>query len=327
MQHLDNQVIAQASDWLTRHPVWLCTVLTTYGSSPRAPGALLVAASDGRYCGSLSGGCVEEDFLQHIAAGEYQQASQIVRYGEGGLTPNIALPCGGSLDVLIEYLPATAGNREYLQKMGMALAGHYALDKSLTLPAACDHLALTTYRNSTQVMRDGDCVMLHLAAPPQLLIAGLSNVALYCADFACALGFEVVICECREEVLENFLPALKPEIRLEKQFPARYLEQQGCHANTAIVALTHDPRMDDLTLMEAINTPAFYIGAMGSQRNSARRRERLQTIADFTTQDFARLHAPVGLAIGSKTPAEIALAVMADIVKHKNGIAQENAAA
>ncbi|PKE30348.1 XshC-Cox1 family protein [Rahnella sp. AA] len=327
MQHLDIQVITQASDWLTHHPVWLCTVLTTYGSSPRVPGALLVAASDGRYCGSLSGGCVEEDFLQRIAAGEYQQASQIVRYGEGGLTPNIALPCGGSLDVLIEYLPATAGNREYLQKMGMALAGHYALDKSLTLPAACDHLTLTTYRNSTQVMRDGDCVTLHLAAPPQLLIAGLSNVALYCADFACALGFEVVICECREEILENFLPALKPEVRLEKQFPARYLEQQGCHANTAIVALTHDPRMDDLTLMEAINTPAFYIGAMGSQRNSARRRERLQTIADFTTQDFARLHAPVGLAIGSKTPAEIALAVMADIVKYKNGIEQENAAA
>ncbi|MGA5653993.1 XdhC family protein [Rahnella contaminans] len=327
MQHLDNQVIAQASDWLAHHPVWLCTVLTTYGSSPRAPGALMVANASGHFCGSLSGGCVEEDFLQRIAAGEYQQASQIVRYGEGGLTPNIALPCGGSLDVLIEYLPATQNNVDYLQRMGMALAGHYALTKSLTLPAACDHLELTNYHNATQVMRNDDCITLHLAAPPRLLIAGLSSVALYCADFACALGFEVVVCECREDVLENFLPALKADIRLEKQFPARYLEENGCHANTAIVALTHDPRMDDLTLMEAVNTPAFYIGAMGSQRNSARRRERLQTIADFTTEDFSRLHAPVGLPIGSKTPAEIALAVMADIVKHKNGIAQENAAA
>jgi xanthine dehydrogenase accessory factor len=327
MQHLDNQVIAQASDWLAHHPVWLCTVLTTYGSSPRAPGALMVANASGHFCGSLSGGCVEEDFLQRIAAGEYQQASQIVRYGEGGLTPNIALPCGGSLDVLIEYLPATQNNMDYLQRMGMALAGHYALTKSLTLPAACDHLELTNYHNATQVMRNDDCITLHLAAPPRLLIAGLSSVALYCADFACALGFEVVVCECREDVLENFLPALKADIRLEKQFPARYLEENSCHANTAIVALTHDPRMDDLTLMEAVNTPAFYIGAMGSQRNSARRRERLQTIADFTTEDFSRLHAPVGLPIGSKTPAEIALAVMADIVKHKNGIAQENAAA
>lgn len=319
MQHLDNQVISRATEWLTHEPVWLCTVLTTYGSSPRAPGALMAATTDGRYCGSLSGGCVEEDFLQRIAAGEYQQPSQIVRYGEGGLTPNIALPCGGSLDVLIEYLPATAGNRDYLQRMGMALAGHYALNKSLTLPAACDHLALTGYHSATQVSREGDCVTLHLAAPPRLLIAGLSSVALYCAEFASALGFEVVVCECRDDVLENFLPSLKADIRLEKQFPAKYLEQQNCHANTAIVALTHDPRMDDLTLMEAVNTPAFYIGAMGSQRNSARRRERLQTIAGFSADDFARLHAPVGLSIGSKTPAEIALAVMADIVKHKNG--------
>lgn len=322
MQHLDNQVISQAMEWLAHQPVWLCTVLNTYGSSPRAPGALMVATAGGHFCGSLSGGCVEEDFLQRIARGEYQQASQIVRYGEGGLTPNIALPCGGSLDVLIEYLPSSQSNLDYLQRMGMALAGHYALTKSLTLPEACDHLELTNYHNATQVMRNDDCITLHLAAPPRLLIAGLSSVALYCADFACALGFEVVVCECREDVLENFLPSLKADIRLEKQFPAKYLEQKSCHANTAIVALTHDPRMDDLTLMEAVNTPAFYIGAMGSQRNSARRRERLQTIADFTADDFSRLHAPVGLPIGSKTPAEIALAVMADIVKHKNGVKQ-----
>ncbi|MBF7955066.1 XdhC family protein [Rahnella victoriana] len=320
MQHLDNQVISQAAGWLAHQPVWLCTVLATYGSSPRAPGALMAATRDGHFCGSLSGGCVEEDFLQRLAAGDYLQASQVVRYGEGGLTPNIALPCGGALDVLIEYLPATTGSVDYLQKMGMALAGHYALSKTLTLPAACDHLALTDYQHGTQVIHDGNTVTLHLAAAPRLLIAGLSAVALYCAEFASALGFEVVVCECRDDVLENFLPALKTDIRLEKQFPAKYLEQQGCHANTAIVALTHDPRMDDLTLMEAVNTPAFYIGAMGSQRNSARRRERLQSIADFSHEDVARVHAPVGLAIGSKTPAEIALAVMADIVKHKNGI-------
>ncbi|UJD90147.1 XdhC family protein [Rahnella aquatilis] len=320
MQHLDNEVISQAITWLAHQPVWLCTVLNTYGSSPRAPGALMAATRDGHFCGSLSGGCVEENFLQRIAAGEYRQPSQIVHYGGGGLTPDIALPCGGSLDVLVEYLPATAGNAGYLQRMGMALAGHYALSKSITPPAACDHLAPAEYYHATQIMRDGNCITLHLAAPPRLLIAGLSGVALYCADFACALGFEVVVCECRDDVLENFLPRLKSDIRLERQFPAKYLEQQNCHANTAIVALTHDPRMDDLTLMEAVNTPAFYIGAMGSQLNSARRRERLQSIADFSEEDFSRLHAPVGLHIGSKTPAEIALAVMADIVKHKNGL-------
>lgn len=117
------------------------------------------------FCGSLSGGCVEENFLQRIAAGEYRQPSQIVHYGEGGLTPDIALPCGGSLDVLVEYLPATAGNAGYLQRMGMALAGHYALSKSITPPAACDHLAPAEYYHATQIMRDGNCITLHLAAP------------------------------------------------------------------------------------------------------------------------------------------------------------------
>ena len=114
------------------------------------------------------------------------------------------------------------------------------------------------------------------------------------------------MCENRPEVLDNFAAELKPGVTLLRQFPAKFIEDGGCHANTAVVALTHDPRMDDLTLMEAIHTPAFYIGAMGSLRNSARRRQRLQQIAEFTPQELERIHAPIGLPLGSKTPAEIA---------------------
>jgi len=126
------------------------------------------------------------------------------------------------------------------------------------------------------------------------------------------------VCENRPEALDNFAPQLRSNVTLLRQFPAKFIEDGGCHANTAIVALTHDPRMDDLTLMEAIHTPAFYIGAMGSLRNSARRRQRLQQIAEFSPQELERIHAPIGLPLGSKTPAEIALAVMADIVQQKN---------
>lgn len=318
MQHLDISVIRQAREWLAQQPVWLCTVLNTFGSSPRSPGALMAATAEGRFCGSLSGGCVEEDFLQRIAQGEYQQASQIVRYGEGGLEPGIALPCGGVLDILVEYLPATAGNVQYLEKMADALNGHFALQKCLTLPEPCRHLEVTEFADITQVERNGQQVTVHVAAAPRLLIAGLSSVALYCADFANSLGFEVLVCENRPDALENFAASLKSDITLLKQFPANYLEQHACHANTAIVALTHDPRMDDLTLMEAVNTPAFYIGAMGSQKNSARRLERLHKIAELNPAQLQRIHAPIGLPLGSKTPAEIALAVMADIVKMKN---------
>ena len=318
MQHIDISVINQAREWLEQQPVWLCTVLNTYGSSPRSPGALMVATADNRFCGSLSGGCVEEDFLQRIAQGEYQQASQIVRYGEGGLEPGIALPCGGVLDILVEYLPAKAENVQYLEKMGDALSGHFALQKRLMLPEPCRHLEVTEFADITQVERNGQQITVHVAAAPRLLIAGLSSVALYCADFASSLGFEVLVCENRPDALENFAAQLKPGITLLRQFPANYLEQQSCHANTAIVALTHDPRMDDLTMMEAVNTPAFYIGAMGSQKNSVRRLERLQKIAELNPTQLQRIHAPIGLPLGSKTPAEIALAVMADIVKRKN---------
>ncbi|PIJ48483.1 XshC-Cox1 family protein [Erwinia sp. OLTSP20] len=318
MQHLDITVIHQALDWLQHRPVWLCTVLNTYGSAPRSPGSMMVADARHHFCGSLSGGCIEEDFLQRIAGGEFQAASQVVRYGEGGLTPDITLPCGGSLDILIEYLTPDDTNRGALQQISAALTGHYALEKSIILPYACQLNPSPGISGRHQVMYDECTIRLYLAAPPQLLIAGLSSVALYCAEFASALGFHVVVCENRSDVLDSFAPQLKPDITLHRQFPAKYIEQNGCHAATAVVALTHDPRMDDLTLMEAIGTPAFYLGAMGSQRNSTRRLQRLQTIAGFTPAQLARIHAPIGLALGSKTPAEIALAVMADIVRYKN---------
>lgn len=111
-----------------------------------------------------------------------------------------------------------------------------------------------------------------------------------------------------------------PRAKLIEQLPAVFIEQGGCHAATAVVALTHDPRMDDLTLMESVRTEAFYIGAMGSSKTSMRRRERLQRIAGLTTQDMQRISAPIGLHLGSRTPAEIAISVMADILRVGNGI-------
>lgn len=161
MQHLDITVVGQAMSWLQQQPVWLCTVLATYGSSPRSPGALMAAGADGRYCGSLSGGCVEEDFLQRIAAGDYQAASQVVRYGEGGLTPNVALPCGGVLEVLIEYLPAGEHSIHYLAQMAAALDGHHALLKRLTLPHACtvlEETPLPAQRRLNAAVKRSSCI-------------------------------------------------------------------------------------------------------------------------------------------------------------------------
>lgn len=319
MQSLDLAVICQALQWVQQQPIWLCTVLATYGSSPRSPGAIMVANATGKSVGSLSGGCIEDDFLQRITRGEYRAASQVVRYGTDGLDSGIALPCGGQLDILVEYLSPGQQSLTYLNQIAGALEGHQALEKRITLPQPAQCSPADQYLSATSIERDAQHICLHLAAAPCLLIAGLSSVAVYCAGFALTLGFEVTICENRPEVLENFRAQIPDGVYLLEQFPARYLEKTGCHTNTAIVALTHDPRMDDLTMMEAVTTPAFYIGAMGSHKNSENRRQRLLSTGGLSDEELGRIRAPIGLPINSKTPAEIALAVMADIVLHKNG--------
>lgn len=320
MHHLDVQVLNAALAWAEEQPVWLCTVLSTFGSSPRPPGAMMVIRSDGRYYGSLSGGCVEESFIARIGDDIFSSPSQIVRYGDGGFEPDQALPCGGALDILVEKLMPGKASLCYLRQMMSALTGPNSVVKALTIPEPCRSLLPGGYLSRTHTQVQGANIVLTLCAPPRVVIAGLSSVALYCANFAQALGFETLVCEHREDVLLNLADQLDDSVKLIKQFPASYLEREGCHSGTAILSLTHDPRIDDLTMMEAINLPAFYIGAMGSQNNSLRRKERLVRIGELNPEEINRIHAPIGMDIGSKTPAEIALSIMADVVSHKNGL-------
>lgn len=319
-------VISQAVAWAQEEPIWLCTVLNTYGSSPRSPGSLLVAKKNGVYSGSLSGGCIEEDFIQRIKNAEYTDASQIVRYGRGGIEAKVNLPCDGSLDVLIEYLPNDEKSLNYLIEIQNALLGYTAIIKKVTLPLGGEIQTADNTALPTQIENNGNNIQLYIAAPPRLIIAGISTVGAYCANFALTLGFEVIICDHRDDELARFANQIPSQVEVVHLFPARYLEESGCTPNTAIVSLTHDPRIDDLTLMEAVNLDAFYIGAMGSVRTSARRRERLAGAGGMSLNEIERIHAPIGIPIGSKTPPEIALAIMADIVAYKNGV-KENLSA
>lgn len=318
MHNLDIQVISSAIRWAEDNEIWLCTVLSTFGSSPRPPGTMMVLNKSGRYVGSLSGGCIEEDFIRRVNQSQFSLATQVIRYGDGGLTPDQALPCGGILDILIERLPAGGQTVDYLHHLLQALHGAVTLKKKLSLPYPCHSLQPCAWSSSTIANYTQTEIELTLAAPPRIIIAGLSSVALFCANYALSLGFETLVCEHRDEVRNNFASSLDEGVKLLPQFPASYLEKNHCHANTAIVSLTHDPRIDDLTMMEAVNTDAFYIGAMGSMKNSQGRLERLSRIGDFSAQNLARIHAPIGLNIASKTPAEIAIAVMADIIRCKN---------
>lgn len=325
MQNLDKHVVTLALQWLrTEQAVWLCTVLATFGSSPREPGSLMAAKQDGQHVGSLSGGCVEEDFLQQLGEGRFQKPVERIRYGaEGNMGNNrVTLPCGGSLDVLIEQLAPTPENIAHLQSLLATLEGQTVKTRRVMLDDSQGGSRTPLLHDEPQSARvwldpDDRFVDIRVGPVSRLIIAGVSTVSIYCAEFALAMGFEVIVCDPRKEAWANFNV---PGVRAEYVLPSVFIAAPNtCHHATAIVGLTHDPRIDDLAVMEATETPAFYIGVMGSHKTSQARAERLQRTGGLTADDIARIHMPIGLALGSKTPAEIALAVMADILRVQRG--------
>ena len=321
MHHLDLQVIERALKWANQGlTVWLCTVLKTFGSAPREPGAMLVACSTGDYLGSLSGGCVEEDFIARLQKGEFNEPVQRVRYGGDANSANIRLPCGGSLEILVERLAPNTENLTHLEVMHATLLGRQPLTRCIKLDGSGKRFNPSNNTEST-VTFDTASVNIRIGPALRLIIAGISSVSAPCALFAQTLGFEVIVCDPRDEARQNFAVA---GVEMQAVLPSVFIASGGCHANTAVVALTHDPRIDDLAMIEAVRQPAFYIGVMGSLRTSTARAERLARSGGLSAEEIARIVMPIGLNLGSKTPAEIALAVMADIVRIRRGRARES---
>jgi len=316
MKNLDLKVVEQVLNWIRQDKtVWLCTVLSTYGSSPREPGSWLAATDDGQSVGSLSGGCVEENFLERLIQGAFNQRISRTRYGSDD--SDVALPCGGVLDVLIERLPPEPATLEHILALQEALRGGVPLCRLLDLKTGGWSLEPDDGLGE-RVEEDSDSTALKLRVGPvaRLVIAGISPVSEYCAQFASSLGFEVIVCDPREDMTRQFN---SENAQVEPVLPSVYLRRFGAHPATAVVALTHDPRIDDLALIEAIKTDAFYIGVMGSTKTSSKRAERLLRSGGLDQAQIDRIHMPIGLALGSKTPAEIALAVMADILRVRRG--------
>jgi len=318
MRDLDHQVITQALAWVRDgHPIWLCTVLSTYGSAPRGPGAMLVARRDGQYVGSLSGGCVEEAFLEELIVGDFDRMVTLRRYGESREeSRRLALPCGGVLEILIEHRAPDAGWLAHLEALYQALQGQRRLVRRVDVKAGAYQARDDDVAEGPCVVRRPASVDIRIGPVLRLLLAGLSPVAEACAHFARALGHEVIVCDPRPEMREGFSV---DGVAVVPQLPSTFIAAGGCHAATAVVALTHDPRIDDLAMIEAVRTEAFYIGVMGSQRTSDARATRLMRSGGLSQTEIERIHMPIGLDIGSKTPAEIALAVVADIVRVYHG--------
>lgn len=325
MQAVDDEVLSQVCRWLAAgEACWLATVLETWGSSPRPVGSLFACNGAGRIVGSLSGGCVEEDLLDKLTGGLLaRHAAQLFRYGvTSEEAEKFGLPCGGSLHIGIEPLAPDDATRAHFESLRQRVSTRTWTRREVNLKSGARRLVeVDGYRPvdwqpASQTLR-------HVYGPRhQLFIIGAGMVSKYLADLATKLDYQVTVCDPREAMLEDFGVS---GVTLVCDMPDDAVRAHASDPSSAIVALTHDPRIDDMGLMEALSTSAFYVGAMGSRRTSASRRERLRAL-DVDEQALARLHAPIGLAIGSKTPPEIAIAIMAEIIAVRSGAAVADAA-
>lgn len=320
MEYADLEVLSHLTDWVAAgKKAWLCTVVKTWGSSPRPIGSLLCCNSDGEVVGSLSGGCIEEDLLERLHEGKLASAApELLIYGATQEeVERFQLPCGGQLHVVIEPM-LDKRNLEQLQQMTERLAGRECIERLLDLGTGdFESKPVERFRHLRfdgefeDLQTDGKTLTQTYGPRFQLFLIGAGNVSLYLAQMAQMLDYHVLVCDPREEMIEQWSVE---GVQLINDMPDDAVRAHANDPSTAIVALTHDPRIDDMGLMEALKTEAYFVGAMGSTRTSAKRRERLKLL-DLSDEEIDRLHGPVGLPIGSKTPAEIAIAILGQLTE------------
>jgi len=319
---MDLDVLRHAQQWITQPGARavLGTVTLTWGSAPRPVGSLVAVrvGSDGsaRLAGSVSGGCIEDDLVAQIKAGALALAApQITRYGLGAeAARQVGLPCGGLLEIVLEPL----GPASQLGALLAALERGERVQRTLDLATGAVTLAAAPPPGDVLALTDTTLTTTH-GPRWRLLVIGDGQLTRYLVPLARSLDFAITVCDPREEhAQEERLPGAA----YTREMPDDVVSAMRPDAHTAIVALTHDPKLDDLALMEALKSQAFYVGAIGSRTNQAKRRARLAEHFGLTEAELARLHGPVGLAIGARTPPEIALAIAAQITAVRYGLKQ-----
>jgi xanthine dehydrogenase accessory factor len=313
MDNIDRQILEQITTWVADgHRVALGTIVRTWGSAPRPPGSTVAIRDDGLVAGSVSGGCIEDDLVDKARAGALAtQRPQVVRYGiDADAAHRFGLPCGGLIELVLEAVAAHSRLPELLARLkrGERVRRRLALATGVvTLEdgSASDELSLT----------DTELVT-HHGPSWRMLVIGAGQLTQYLAPMAHALGYQVTVCDPRAEYAEGFAVEGATLVRTMPDDTVRALEPDG---HLAIVALTHDPKLDDMALMEALASPAFYVGAIGSRLNQAKRKERLKEHFGLTDTALARLHGPVGLKNGARTPPEIAVSILAEITAVRYG--------
>ncbi|MFT3758184.1 XdhC family protein [Thauera sp.] len=317
MESVDVRVLRAARDWhAAGHRLMLATVVKTWGSSPRPPGSMMALREDGRCIGSVSGGCIEDDLIHgyttvYDGPGMPRSAPRLVRYGvTADEAHRFGLPCGGTLELLLEFEPDPAALDELVRRLE---AGQLVCR---TVNCRSGAAILKPASAPEPLHFDGDTLSSTFGPQYRMLLIGAGALAEYVATMALFNDFAVTLCDPRAEHRDSWAVA---GVFITTEMPDDAVRIFAPDARSCIVALSHDPKLDDMALLEALHSPAFYVGAIGSRRNANSRMQRFIEHFDEMEASVRRLHSPVGLYIGSKTPAEIAVSVMAEIIAVKNG--------
>lgn len=319
MDSVDLEVLKRSTQWLAAgHRVLLVTVVRTWGSSPRPEGAMLAIRDDGLVEGSVSGDCIEDDLVDRVRRDGMTAAScEAVTDGiSADEARRFGLPCGGTIVLVLE---PWSGRSRLPELLAEILSGKI---KARCLDLVTGEAALSPARATDGLTFDGRTLVTIHGPRYRMLVIGASQLSKYLAQIAVGLDYHVTVCDPRREYIETWNV---PGVTLVRSMPDDTVQAMRLDERCAVVALTHDPKLDDLALMEALRSPAFYVGALGSRANNARRRERLKEF-DLSDAESARLHGPIGLYIGSRTPPEIAVSILAGITAIKNRVSLPDAA-
>ncbi|HLU18779.1 MAG TPA: XdhC family protein [Pusillimonas sp.] len=322
MENLDLVVLRALRDWRQAgRRALLATVVRTWGSSPRPIGSIMALCEDGTVVGSVSGGCIEDDLIYRFTraySGEGagreipQGAPQLLKYGiNADEAHRFGLPCGGTLQLLLEFDPQP----EPLGELVKQLENGRLMQREVNL--ADGKVTLHAAEQPSELLLTDTTLLNNFGPEYRMLLIGAGQLTEYLATMALFNGFTVTVCDPREEYRGNWSVE---GVTLTSEMPDDVVREFRADRRSAIIALTHDPKLDDLALLEALETEAFYVGAIGSRSNNNLRRERLIEYFDQTEESLARLRGPIGIYIGSKTPPEIAVSIMAEVLAVKNGV-------
>ena len=325
MENIDVMVLRTLRNWRQAgQRALLATVVRTWGSSPRPIGSIMALCETGAVVGSVSGGCIEDDliyrFTQAYATGQSTGETSVIPSGapqrvKYGITADEAhrfgLPCGGTLELLLEFDP----DAQSLDNLVQSLEQGQLMQRSTVL--ASGTVSLQNSETPTELFIDDDKLINTFGPEYRMLLIGAGQLTEYLATMALFNGFAVTVCDPREEYSGAWSV---PNVTLTGEMPDDVVQSFRPDRRSCVIALTHDPKLDDLALLEALDTDAFYVGAIGSRRNNDARHQRMIEHLDKTAEELKRLRGPIGIYIGSKTPAEIAVSIMAEVLAVKNNV-------